>query len=64
MREEFKITEAEKNILCLLRTRKPYEVITLRMDKNGDPDFWRIRIEQDLLVTSLGIEEIAPKRSL
>lgn len=63
MKDKFEITETEKNILCFLRTRKPYEVVTLRMDKDGKSDFWRVRVEQDLVITSLGIEELPPKRN-
>ena len=62
MKDEFKPTETEKNILCFLRTRKPFEMVKLFCDINGRPDFWRVEVRQDLVITSLGIEEIACKK--
>lgn len=55
------ITEAEKNLLCFLRTRKPYEVVNIHFDRDGKPDFYLVNVEQKLIITSLGIEEVIIK---
>ncbi len=56
-----KPTEAELNLLVFLRTRKPYEVVTIKFDREGKPDFYLVNVEQKLIITSLGIEEVIIK---
>lgn len=60
-KDDFQATETEKNIIFFLRTRKPYEVVTIRMDREGKPDFYLVNVEQKLVITSLGIEEVIIK---
>jgi hypothetical protein len=55
------LTEAEKNMIVFLRTRKPYEVVKIQFDREGKPDFYLVNIEQKLIITSLGIEEVIIK---
>jgi len=58
------LTEAEKNMVCFLRSRKPYEVVTIRFDRNGKPDFFLVNVEQKLIINDLGIEEVVIHKSL
>ena len=53
------ITEAEKNVIFMLRTRKAYEVVTIRFDRNGKPDFYLVDVQQKLLITDEGIKEVS-----
>jgi hypothetical protein len=54
-------TEAEKNLISFLRTRKPYEVVTIRFDREGKPDFYIVNTEQKLVITDCGIKEVSTK---
>lgn len=56
-----KITDAEENLLMFLRTRKPYEIVKIHFDREGKPDFYLVNVEQKLIITSLGIEEVIIK---
>ncbi len=55
------ITEAEKNLLVFLRTRKPYEVVTVRHDKNAQVPYYLVHTENKLVISDTGIEEIIVK---
>lgn len=61
MKDIFNVTETEKNLLFFLRKRKPYEKVTIQMDRDGKPDFYLVNVEQKLIITSLGIEEVIIK---
>lgn len=61
MKNSFEATETEKNLLVFLRTRKPFEVVTIKFDREGKPDFYLVNVEQKLVITSLGIEEVPAK---
>jgi hypothetical protein len=52
------VTEGEKNLLCFLRSRKPYEVVTIKFDREGKPDFYLVSVEQKLTITDIGIKVV------
>lgn len=51
-------TEAELNLLSFLRIRKPYEVVTIRFDKEGKAGFYLVNTEQKLIINEEGIKEV------
>lgn len=55
------ITEAEKNLLMFLRTRKPYEIVTIRYDKEAKVPYYLVHTENKVVITDMGIEEIVVK---
>lgn len=57
------LTEAEKNLLMFLRTRKPYEVVTIRYDKEAKVPYYLVHTENKLVITETGITEIIIKRT-
>lgn len=61
MKNEFKITEAEKNLLCFLRTRKPFEIVRIRYNKEAKVEYYLVNTEQKLVIDDLGISEVAIK---
>ncbi len=52
------ITEAENNLITLLRTRKPYEVVTIHFDRDGKPSEYIVDIKQKLVISDEGIREV------
>jgi len=55
-------TEAELNLLMFLRTRKPYEIVTIRYDKEAKVPYYLVHTENKLIINDKGIEEIIVKR--
>ncbi len=52
------ITEAENNLITLLRLRKPYEVVTIHFDREGKASEYIIDIRQKLIITDEGVKEV------
>ena len=44
------ITANEITIIKLLRELKPFEVIEVRKDRDGKPDFYLVRREQKIIL--------------
>ncbi len=51
-------TEAELNLLTVLRLLKPYEKVTIHCDREGKPGFFRVNKVQDLIISDEGITEV------
>lgn len=52
-------TEAEKNLICMLRTRKPFETVTIHINADGKPQYYMVKLEQRLEISDKGIKELA-----
>ena len=55
-------TEAELNLLVFLRTRKPYEIVTIRYDKEAKVPYYLVHTENKVIISDTGIEEIIIKQ--
>lgn len=51
-------TQAELNLLTILRLCKPYEKVTIHFDREGKAGFYRVNKVQDLIISDEGIKEV------
>lgn len=53
------LTDNEKDIILIMREIKPFEVIEIRKDNNGNCDSYIVRREQKIHFTKLGVKKLS-----
>jgi len=58
---KMQITPAEMNLICFLRTRKPYEVVMIRYNSEAVAPYYSIMSENKMVIDNGGIRELPVK---
>jgi hypothetical protein len=47
------LTENEKEIISIIRELKPFEVVEIKKDREGKPDYYLVKREQKIILTTI-----------